>query len=54
MRYRLLTILLIVAGIGGCATTTKKRAECPGWTEFPLVNMLNASNVCGHCDKCRG
>jgi len=51
---RWLVVLLFAAG--GCAATPKPRPECPGWSGYPMVNMLRAAkgNVCGHCDRCRG
>jgi len=54
MKKRWLVVLLFVAG--GCAATPKPRsAECPGWSRYPMVNMLRAAegDVCGHCDRCR-
>jgi len=53
MKKRWLAVLLFV--VGGCAATPKPRPECPGWSRYPMVNMLRATggNVCGHCDRCR-
>lgn len=58
--YRWLAVLaVLLIAAGGCAATPKRvmsRAECPGWSKYPMVNMLRSmdGDVCGHCDRCRG